>query len=184
MKIDKTSKLEKCAATSPTRYAMDVVYLDLQDKKHPVAVATDGKVLAVVPVELEDGDEAGMIPIEALKEARRGAGRGDTARIEVNGTLRAWGKKGPVTYERPDDVPFPDWRAVTKHEAQTTDKSLRVCLNAKLLLNLAQALGSDSVELRFQPFDTDNGQVCPMDVRPVQGGVHDAHGVIMPITGI
>lgn len=177
MKIDKSSKLELCAAKVDARYAMRNLYLETDGPNGPRLCATNGCTLAVVPVELEDGDEAGLVSVDALKIARQGAGHGK-ARIECNKSLRAWGKNGPLTFERPSDGNFPDIRATDLLSTEEAPEGLKICLNAKLLYNLARALGEDEIALTIP---TDKGK--PLFVRGLNQAIPDAVGLLMPISG-
>lgn len=176
MKIDKSSKLELCAAKVDARYAMKNLYLETDGPNGPRLCATDGRTLAVVPVELEEGDEAGLVSVDALKIARQGAGHGK-ARIECNKSLRAWGKRGPLTFERPSEGNFPDIRAPDLLSTEEAPKGLKIRLNAKLLYNIAQAFGADEVELTI-PTDKDK----PVFVRGLMQAIPDAVGLLMPIS--
>jgi len=61
------------------KYRLDLAVS--KDEVHPAenhifinngtAVACDNHILAIVPVQMEEGDSEGMIPVDALKAARR-----------------------------------------------------------------------------------------------------------------
>ena len=111
------------------------------DKEKGKLIATDGKRMAIVTAEAEEGDTSGFVSPEALKEYRRQAKKSAVSLL-VNGKQIV----GPFSLDRPTQEQvgnFPNWQAVlpTKNDKVT----LKIGLNAKLLWELAQALGSEGV---------------------------------------
>ena len=81
MQIDRKYKIEKAVSTDTLRENLQNVFVS---KRH--AVATDGKILAIVPVQTDKEDEAGWLTPDALKHARKVSGKGlDSVRIGLNG---------------------------------------------------------------------------------------------------
>lgn len=149
-------------------------------------VATNGHILAAVPVTLEPGDAPGYVTTEAIKAARTAArkNRKPEPVIHANGALAI--ADGP-TYPRPavDDVGrFPDWRAVYPRALQD-DGPPDIMIDADLLATLAAALDSGKgrrVALRFSRRTDDEGRetIDPSAVIRVTGTDPDAIGLIMP----
>lgn len=167
MKFAKIAHIEKAVEKNNFRPALGNVLLDC-DEEQPQLVATDGCILAVVPVDATK-DEAGLISPDVLKEARKAAPKkAEQAEITCNGTLSL--PDGRV-YPRPDleGLKFPTWRAVLpKNDGHT----FTIGLNAELLQRLADALGNDVVTLTFN-LD------APLGAIAVKG--KEGYGAIMPV---
>ncbi len=167
MKFAKIAHIEKAVEKNNFRPALVNVFLDC-DEEQAKLVATDGHILAVIPVEATK-EEAGLISPDVLKEARKAAPKkSDQAEVTCNGTLSL--PDGRV-YPRPElqGLKFPTWRAVLpKNDGHT----FTIGLNAALLQRLADALGNDVVALTFN-FD------APLGAIAVKG--KEGHGVIMPV---
>lgn len=67
MRIPST-KIEAAAATRDVRAYINQPWLDVERQR---IVATDGHILAIVPIETDEGDASGPIPTEAIKAARK-----------------------------------------------------------------------------------------------------------------
>lgn len=78
MKLDKKYQIEKCVGTDMTgRKTLTNVFLSLtgrDDKEGPCLIATDGRMLAIVPAVLEPQDVAGYVTPDQCKLARKGNG--------------------------------------------------------------------------------------------------------------
>jgi hypothetical protein len=82
MRIDKKYRLEKAVSTDETRTNLTNISIT---RRH--AIACDGRMIAIVPVEVDEGDEVGWMTPDALKLARRVNPKGvDTVRIILNGS--------------------------------------------------------------------------------------------------
>jgi len=185
MKLNKANKLSKVVAKEATRYAIRGAKLDKADDGKPVLVATDGRRLAVVPVEDAEDDHEAVLPLDALKAAEKGSKR-FPATVSVNGTVRVQADRvNPAVAEfQPEDPEsrFPDWRQVVPEKGKGT---VRLTVNAKMLHELASALGSDSVTLELVPGD--DGEVSdPIRAEPAgeREGQPGSFGVIMPIARV
>lgn len=180
MKFNSKSKLDLAAAAEAGRYAMHHVNLDVVTSE---LSATDGRILAVIPCEVEEGDSGGLIPRDAIKIARTGC-KAEQATVKANGSVKAHGKAGIVEMTRPDGQ-FPRYADVIP--PQCSD-DLRIGLNAELLWKLVQALGESpehgyGVELRIRRGAfTGNALTAPIGVRMLGAPPTGARGVIMPIT--
>lgn len=187
MRLDTNFRLEKACASGPGRYSMESAFLDTEDEGAPKLVATDGRILAVVPLdpeEVEEGETSGPVTVEALREARKPARRlpnGLGARIVANGGLEIGRPQEPVTLPRPEGGEFPRWRAVVKDNSG----GFRVAFNPRILLALAEAIGSpNGLALTFAPGK--KATTHPIRVDPcgehARTGADPAFGIIMPIT--
>ncbi len=73
VKIDPRYKLEKVvAATKQCRLNIENIKLDKTARFGNCAIATNGRSLAIVPVEVQEGEnDKGLISVEALKASRK-----------------------------------------------------------------------------------------------------------------
>jgi len=138
MQIDRKYKIEKAVSTDSMRENLQNVFVS---KRH--AMATDGKILAIVPVTCEKDDEAGSLTPEALKLARKVSGKGlDSVRIGLNGAQIL--PDGTVM-KRPNDHKPP--RIFHLLRKANRGKYYRIGINAGYLKNLSDALGSEELVL-------------------------------------
>jgi hypothetical protein len=165
-------KIEKaCASGEHARPSLEVVHLDVENKR---VVASNGLILAQVPVEVGDGDVSGPLPMDAIKLSRRDVGprilRTEDEKIIVVSD------KGRVHFDRPK----------VKHDIPSkADKIFRdpnppfVVLDAWLLYRLAQAISEplgDNLPVKLHlpsRLDGENALV----VTPLEG---EGKGMIMP----
>jgi hypothetical protein len=172
MKLHPNIKIESIASKDKTRCSILNPWIDAENSK---LVATNGMAMAVIPVLLEEGDESGYVPCDALKQARKGA-KGEISMLcggEVvlpNGTIMPRDKT-----ETP-----PNWKIVMPNQDEA---SMRISLDAGMLAKLAESMGTEGVTLEI------SGHESPIIVRPACSGrwnatrpaCQDAIGVIMPI---
>lgn len=172
MKIHKDCKIELATSKDASRHVITEPYLDMVQS--PVMVATNGAMLAVVPVETDIEDKTGFVTAEALKAERK-------AKLGMlcNGELKI--TNGPAFF-RPDNGKFPNWRTILP--AEDREVVFKVGINVKMLWELCQAIGCETAQLEFG--DTLNGIVVkPTSVHspyyPSKPCANDkAYGVIMP----
>ena len=145
MKIPKQCKLEKIVSKDASRDALQHILIENIDGE-AVAVATDGRRLAIVPVTVcEDDQITGpkLIGPKALMEARKQAKRAKESTIGLNGAaMMPNGEVHPIR----EDLNFPNWRQIVPQggEYQT------VRLDAKLLFELSQAIGAVDNRITLQ----------------------------------
>ena len=179
MYVSPDAKLEKLCPKGDARYGLENPYYDAEAK---CLVATNAHALAIVPVELHDDEEVseGYIPVDALKESRKGkALKGQL--IAENGTVKTPG--GP-SWDRPEDGQFPTWRKLYPSDTPV----FALTINPQLLLNLAQAMGAGNRSNEFVTlfFDSDpsDGDDRPRNNSGIAvQGPNGAYGVIMPGPG-
>lgn len=195
MKLGLTPKLhEACSPELVGRYAMDAI---LGERTGDVMrlVATNGRIVAVVEREAHEDDVSGLIPAAAWKAAckakpagtpgrTRSHRRGDPEHhaIVANGSVRVLDGSTVTEFPRPKAGEFPpSWQQVIPKAGQGT---VRVSLNPRLLLELAEACGmgrgSECVTLEIQPDikSKKNALICAAIRVETAGG----YGAIMPIT--
>ena len=167
------SAIEKAAGVKDVRHYLTQPYLDVE---RGAILATNGQILAVVPVDLDEDDTSGHVSIDAIKAARKQApgSRADKVlSIKANGGLLL---QDGQSYPRGDLGKYPDIDRVIPDK----DKAEHVfSIDATLLKNLAEAIcepGNSQVTLYL---NDSNGGIY---VEPNQDD-SKAHGVIMPCRG-
>lgn len=175
MKIQKTYKLEKVVSKDPSRAALQQV---LVDEKDGVAVATNGKVIAIVPVVLENDrfvNGVRLLPTEAVTKARKIAKKNDLARIGLNGgAVLDDGTEIPTV-----DHAFPNWRNILPKDANL-DGGFSVALDAKLLHDLAEAINDGKEKAQRTVTLHFHKEAPEMSAIKVTTRGGEAYGVIMP----
>ena len=165
MQIDKRYKIEKAVSTDSNRESLQNVFVS---KRH--ALATDGRILAIVPVTTDGEDEPGWMSPDALKHARKVSGKGlDNIRIGLNGVQIL---PDGTTMHRPEKHNPPGVFSLLRKAHQ--GKSFKIGINAAYLKNLADSLGSEELVLSC---NTPNEAVLVRPLKTDPGAV----GLIMPI---
>jgi hypothetical protein len=163
MQIDKRYKIEKVVSKDPTRENLQNIHVT---KRH--AFATDGRILAAVPIMAEKGDTEGWMTPDVLKIGRK-CSKSDSVSIELNGTqILADG----TILVRPMEHRFPTITHILMSAHR--NRQLRVGLNVRYLKDLADAIGADEVVLELGKPDE------AILVRPASKS-NSALGLIMPI---
>jgi len=173
MQFPTNSKLEAIINKSDCRSALVNSFLDTTEEQ-PYLVATNGHALVALPVTAAT-EEQGYVSPTALKAARKLAKKNDTSDITCNGQL---GLSDGTLLPRPSNEEcgrFPAWRQVMP--AVDRPAMIRLGINAALLLQVAEALGQESVILEIA---ADNGALAPITVLPIVK-TDARRGVIMPI---
>lgn len=126
-------KLEKMVSKNPLRSSMNHCHLDAEKGN---LVATNGKALVMIPVEIDDGDTSGAVSTAGLKAARRDK-KGDRS-LSVNGNESI--KTGPdagKTFPRPEAGTFPNYNAVLPDKGKA---KFSISLSAELLEMVCAAI--------------------------------------------
>lgn len=181
MKIKKSYKLEEACSTDANREGITSPWIEPNGESAklvtgigPRAIATDGRILAVVPCELEQADTGNRIAIKALKEARKvGGSKVESAWLQTTeaASITRDGAHYPVTQITPPNMAgiVPD-----EHRAPAV---VKIRLDASLLLRLAKALGSEQERVMLE-ISSENDVVI---VRPCGENFNEAFGLIMPV---
>ena len=184
LRYPKNCQVWRAASKDASRYAIDgVAYRDNG------LVATNGRILAFVPcldenTDAPTGGDGPILTIQTMKDAKRAAGRGEQTGILLNGNAQVIDGPAHELHPATTDWTFPDYKNVVPTDAP----AFTVGLNAKLLHELAQAIGSDELQISFHREEIDHGPPDgPAMVRPiVNGDVPEGKtapwGVIMPIS--
>jgi len=186
MKLHKDIKIESVCSKDKARYAISEPYLDITDGNGTL-VSTNGKALAVVPVDINEHDVAGYVCADGLKAARKAASKRGDAELTANGDIRlANGLAMPRTGNA-GECNYPNWKAVIPDF--TGKQTVSIAIDAAMLMDLAKAIGTQGVKLTFAVDDTGKPAGTAIKVTPTSAGVFgsvkpacdNAHGIIMPI---
>lgn len=143
MRFDKRLKVHEVASKERGRYRMDLIRIERHDSGARL-VATDGRMLAVVPVDLDDSDDSGteyVTPLAVKEATKKRVGPSTEAEICLNGGIRVSTPDGVLALPPADEVDpkdFPDWSMVVPGGEVTC----RVAFNPAMLAKLAAAIGS------------------------------------------
>lgn len=181
MKIKKSYKLEEACSTDANREGICEPWIESNGESAtlvtgigPRAIATDGKILAVVPVELQHEDKGNRIAIKALKESRKAGGskaEHAVVHLEASHSVAAGGAHYPVTQYAP-----PHMAGIVPDENRAPAIA-KIRLDASLLLRLAKALGSQNDRVCLEI----SGEGDVVIVRPMGENCDEAFGLIMPV---
>lgn len=154
MRWSKKCRIQKAAATGedagPSRFVLfDPQCTALGGK--PALVATNGKILACIPVEPSDDDVRSLVPRQAVEEALTVKGALAACEVAEEG-VTVHHDAGPILHVvKPEQsAPF-----VAYHHAfaGVGPPRLLLKLNVALLARLTHALGCSEVELQIAEWD-------------------------------
>lgn len=170
--LAKGLKPSKAVSKDETRPVLQRAYLKRTEDGREEIHATDSYIAVRVPVHAPDAAE-GFIGVEELTKIEKG-----DEFTAANGTVEI----GTVTYQRFEtESEFPD---IDKIWPEPAKRTLEIGVNAKLLLALAQAVGSDGVKLTIDldKVSEDGTYLKTIPVAPLGGpAVGEAEGLLMPI---
>lgn len=173
MRIKSQCKIESCVTTDKHRPSMQNVWID--DGK---AICTDGHVLAVVPVQMDEHDTPGYISPDALKAARKAQKKADKLEIAANGSLAFSG----ITMPRPtvEDIgKYPNWSGV--FPSPDDPVQYEVAINVDKLKQVADAIGVSVLRFKFRK-NTQAVELFPYVARSSDSVPEpDARGLVMPV---
>ena len=153
------AKFEKAAGLKDIRHNIQNPYLDCEAGR---IYATNGHYIVSLPAEDIENDTSGVLPVDAIKAARKSK----TANISANGSVDVGGISFPRREEK-----FPDVTSILKRPENLTAP---VKINAKYLALVAAAMAEKDpvVTLEFDSVGT------RFFITPEHG---DAVGIVMGI---
>jgi hypothetical protein len=204
MKFDHKVKMQ-IARGWQGRYEFDAVLFDIEsDPKAPRLVVTDGRMLASIPVQLEDGDPKTnvLLPSEAFKKASTLPNASTCSLTFVPGETsdgakavlvetRKNGDQNSFTFNAPDQMgTFPRWNQVVvswRGELNPPDYVYEFALSADVLQRALDGINAKGSVLRFrmrgssQPieFFSSSSDLCLKDAPAFKDS---PFGVVMPLT--
>jgi len=165
MQIERKYKIEKCVSTDPSRTNLNNIYIS---RRH--AMATNGRILAIIPVQVQEDDETGWLSPEALKHARKVSAKGlDSVQIVLNGAQVL--PDGTIMHRPEGENPPHTFRILRDAHS---NRKYRIGINAHYLKDLSDALGNEELILEI---GDPNSAVLVRPVHPESGTL----GLIMPI---
>ena len=186
MRIDQDCVIEAIVSTDKERPVISEPFLDLSDKERPVLISTNGAAIAVVPVQVDDGDTQGPVNKCAFKVGRKHPYAKKTGILFVGLNVSGHCTLSDFsTMQRNGNFPeggnFPEWRnGIPKLDSHK--KTVTIRLDSELLANLARSMGTKGVKLEF---NIENDGTVEGGIHVTPAGKHyaysDAYGVIMPM---
>lgn len=131
---------ELAVASEDSRPALACAHLDVDAG---LLYASDSFLMVALPVEVDEIDESGPVPIDALVKAR--GRRGEL--LCSNGSVRV---PGYATFDRPA-VHGPNFAQLMATNIPPDAETTTVVFNVDILHRACQALGARNVELVFYP---------------------------------
>jgi DNA polymerase III sliding clamp (beta) subunit (PCNA family) len=169
MKVDKSTKVFKSCDKAGNRPVLSGCYLTKDINNRSILVAEDGYKLAVVHVtECGSDTHESIIPLEAVKLATKD----NKTFVAINGNVQVMslGKDTITTFDKIEGT-FPNYSLL---HPQPSTAEYRIGLDAKLLYELAESLGTDKVIMTF------HGAASPIGIKPMSGNDEDDYGLLMP----
>ncbi len=183
MKIDPRFKIEKAASKDDSRPVLMKVHLDAEKQR---LEATDSYVLAVVPVELGENDDAtsGFIPHAALALARKAKYNPEPITVTAD-QVAVCVDDATTTFERDNEGQFPNVDQLFDIDPPHHDE-LKIGIDPWKLVQAAEALGATRtrgvVHLSFTPSREDSRKLDAL--RPLLvtvPGEPEAKAIVMPV---
>jgi len=173
-------KIEGVVSDDPHREALRHVRLNPETKS---LEATNGKALVVLPIELEDGEEAKerFFSSEDIKRARKAGGRYARARLSEVPAGFGLADGSTIPAQSLDGPHYPDFSAVVPKPG---NRPPDIYLDAELLLAVARGLSASKDHPGFVGlwFAKKEGQYEFDDAIYVRACEGDGYGVVMPLT--
>ena len=198
MRIPSGLKLEKAVSRDQSRPVLCSLYLRITgegDDRKGFLEGTDSYHLTRIPVDVDENDTEGFIPVDAIIAARK-------AKVDVisaNGAVQFTTPAGDnLQFTRGPGGQFPNTDQLLAIEpALIEGERWQIGLNPKFLLDLAESLGAETITLEFArsvvngrdtttPSEFGPSALRPITVRPLgakrRGELVDgAIGLLMPI---
>lgn len=174
MHINKKFKLHKaCAASDTSRPALQSICFDGKQ-----LIASNGKMLVVAEVADADQDKQGLIPTSIFAIAKPLDKGMDSIHLEMDdNNIRIDLSAGVTSFGRSTEATYPSTEEFQQQAKEAIASPVfKVGIDARLLLRLAEAMGSEYVYLHFS--DVTTGSQKPIAVTGDEEGVI---GLIMPV---
>lgn len=183
MQIDSKFHIEKVASTDDGREILHGVYIDCRKPEAHVAIATNGRALAVVPIDdVQDGEAGKLIPSAVMPKARKLAGKYGRLCLGLNGAIKL-SDGSTMPFADNEGKEFPNWRQIVPEEGRPG--AIKVALNPALLSAIASAIGAtgEIVTLEIAPYQRNKDSAPDWSsnaIRITYGRSPGAFGVMMP----
>lgn len=187
MRFPADCQISRACSDEATRLSLMGAHLDVEKKR---LTATDGRILLSIPVEIDEGDESGIVPAEALKEAVKLSRSKAWRHFGPNASIVTAGKVARLLDKREFrfiDMTYPNWEKVLPQFVPGITRTVRLQFDPGLLYELAKAAGHDpkdagrrAVTLEFMIDGEDDAAQKPMAVT-VAGAPAGSIAVLMPM---
>lgn len=177
MKIAKIHKLEAACSKDETRPGITQPFI-----QNGRCIATDGRMLASVPVETEDNEEVEgkKIPLDALKAARKASGK-LWADMPFTFTESHCSILGGASFPLHHvDVVSPKVAEIVSARLEKEEAVFSVTLDVDLLKRLSEALGSEKITLNFK----DEKSIITVLPSGTENRDNKSFGLLMPIRAV
>ncbi len=176
MLVEKT-KLGLVTATEQSRYAINGIYLDAKEQR---AIATDGKMLVSLPCDFDKKEKSAIVSREAWGEKLP---RGEALLLNLDKDHATMKSGRRIEYIQGQ---YPNWKEIIPKHKYT----VKLVLNPKMLLDLAQAMGynADNIHVQLEipvPDDLNDNvkdAIKVTNARHFDAGDHKALGIIMSVS--
>ena len=174
MKLAKIHKLEAAVSKDETRPGITQPFI-----QNGRAIATDGRILASVPIETEEGEEVEgkKLPLDAIKAARKASGKlwADMPFTFSETHCSIFGGASFPLHHA--DVVSPKVAEIVSARLEREEATFSVTLDIDLLKRLSEALGTEKVTLCFK----DEESIITVLPSGTENRDNKAFGLLMPI---
>lgn len=182
MKFPKKYQLEQVCSRDPHRMAINTIYLH---KEIDTLVATNGRIMAMVPCKTEPGESSVSIPWDVIadhRKARPGV-KNDTLELTCHSDVIEYETKVGKGRVKPDPNKYPNYSNVWPDYSKDVWVH-KVMLDPELLMRLAKGLGTPNEVTLHLPvaFFKDKGKADDPAGQPilVMGKDPNEQGILMP----
>lgn len=179
-------KIENMVSDGTGRLVLSELRLERDSAAMGRLIASDGKALAIVPVDLDADDAAGPVSVDVMKHARKDVPkrfRDHTSAVRLNGNAKIMSKDGTIEMPRTAIDPPNSYPNLDTVIPKQDTLPYTLAIDAEVLFRLADALrgefdfGAHIVTLKFK---LNEKGVVDSAILATNGT--DATGVIMPCT--
>lgn len=174
MKLSKIHKLESAVSKDDTRPGIMQPFI-----QGGRCIATDGKILASVPIQAEEGEEVEgkKIPLDAIKAGRKASGK-LWPDIPLTFTETHCSILGGASFPLHHvDVQVPRVAEIVSAKLEREEATFSVTIDVDLLKRLSEALGTEKLTLNFK----DSQSIITALPSGVENRDNKAFGLLMPI---
>ena len=172
MKLHKNCKIELCVSSDKTRKHLNHAIL-----KGDKLIATDGRKIVAITVEISEGDTDGFVTAQALQMARKLKG-GEYPIIEIHAKEKLETIDG-ATLVRPSESPnHPTDEKAMEYISSNPDAThpIKIAFNVKYLMQMARAMGVECVTMNIKSGHD------PIIVTPIRmESINKLTGILMPM---
>jgi hypothetical protein len=191
MQIEKHYKIEKAASTDEARLDLNHIFI----RDNCTAMASDGRMLAIVPCAIGQGETPGTVTPDSLAYARKHtlgnralllhlpdketAIAEDTTVFPRELTSHTEGEGEQLELIRDSKIDDTKPQAILDFIPPISDDAITLVINPTMLKNLAEALGDKEKIIMYLTPDEDDRILSPIRVHGADGAI----GAIMPMRG-